>query len=72
MNETRTFEISNYRKGTTLGFITLEDGSWSADTEVAQGILTSVQETEKTEEKMVEYFSNHTNQVMSIREVGAE
>ena len=72
MNETRTFEIKNYRKGTTLGFITLTDGSWSADTEAAQGILASVQDSQKSEQKMVEYLSNMTNQAMSIREVTAE
>ena len=72
MNETRTFEIKNYRKGTTLGFITLSNGSWSADTETAQRILFSVQKSQHTEQQMVDYLSAHTNQALSIREVTAE
>ncbi len=72
MNETRTFEIQNYRKGTTLGFVTLENGEFSADTEAAQTLLAAIQKSQGSEEKVVEYLSTYTNQSLAYREVTAE
>ena len=72
MNETRTFEIQNYRQGTTVGFVTLENGEFSADTEAAQKILSGVQRSQKDEAAVIEYLSTHTTQSLSYREVGAE
>lgn len=72
MNETRTFEIQNYRKGTTIGFVTLENGVFSADTEAATGILAAIQKSQKDEQAVIEYLSTYTNQTLSYREVPAE
>ena len=72
MSDSRRFEIQNFRKGTTIGFVTLTDGVWDATTEVAGEILRSIQASQRTEEKVIEYLSSYTSQVLSYREVEAE
>lgn len=72
MNETRTFEIKNFRKGTTIGFVTLENGEFTASTEAAKGILERIQKNAKTQDEIIDYLSTYTNQLISYREVTAE
>lgn len=72
MDNTRRFEIKNYRQGTTVGFVTLENGEFSGDTEAAQKILSGIQRSQKDEAAIVEYLSNHTTQSLSYREVEAD
>lgn len=73
MNETNIiFEVENYRKGTVVGTIELTNGTWSTQSEELQGILDTVLKRLKTDEDRVEYFSTHTNAVLSFRRVNQE
>ena len=63
----KVFEIQNYIDGTIKGAVTLEDGFWSADTEIAQNILKGVQRRYQNEEDKIKYLSTYTNQQVASR-----